>query len=168
MDEDSSLNRLIFAMSSEESSVTGLVIVPTTVVVQGDQQQENALDRPRNGRLRLRRDQWLYESLPDDDDGHDDRTADREKTTNTKSQQHTNVGEAAEGEGGEKGTPSRGGNGEEGNMLDTVLLLCVKGVLAGVQGFWLLQWVLGRLSDVLTKVVEFGLLLLGIQPSTAE
>ncbi|KAH7631604.1 hypothetical protein B0T09DRAFT_397027 [Sordaria sp. MPI-SDFR-AT-0083] len=198
-DEDS-LNRMIFVMSSEESSVAEIVVVPTTVVVQGDQQQQGeAVHRPRrNGRIRLRRDQWLlYESLPDDnnnDDGADDgddndedhfssssnkknEKKTRTKTESQKQQEHVAAAEGKErkeGRQGEKGTPSGVGgssssssSSEEGNnMLDAVLLLCVKGVLAGVQGFWLLQWVLGRLSDVLTKVVEFGLLLLGIQPTT--
>ncbi|CCC10479.1 hypothetical protein SMACR_06654 [Sordaria macrospora] len=197
-DEDS-LNRMIFVMSSEESSVAEIVVVPTTVVVQGDQQQQGeAVHRPRqNGRIRLRRDQWLlYESLPDDnnnDDGADDgddndedhfsssnnkknEKKTRTKTESQKQQEHVAAAEGKERKEerqGEKGTPSGVGgsssssSSEEGNnILDAVLLLCVKGVLAGVQGFWLLQWVLGRLSDVLTKVVEFGLLLLGIQPTT--
>ncbi|KAK1780269.1 hypothetical protein QBC45DRAFT_450193 [Copromyces sp. CBS 386.78] len=155
-DEDS-FNRMIFLMSSEESSVAEMVVVPTAVA---QEQQSEVPHRARHGRLRLRRDQWLYESLPDDD-GHDDGSTEKEKTR-TKSQQPQ---QADIGEGDGKGGSAGGGGGEEGNMFDAVLLLCVQGVLAGVQGFWLLQWVLGRLSDVL---VEFGLLLLGIQPSTTE
>ncbi|KAK3948136.1 hypothetical protein QBC32DRAFT_373798 [Pseudoneurospora amorphoporcata] len=161
-EEEDSFNRMVFLMSSEESSMAEMVVVPTAVA---QEQQSEVPHRARHGRLRLRRDQWLYESLPDDD-GHDDRSTEKEKTR-TKSQQPQ---QADEGEGEGKGKhPSGGGSagrgGEEGNMFDAVLLLCVQGVLAGVQGFWLLQWVLGRLSDVL---VEFGLLLVGIQPSTTE
>lgn len=135
-------------MSSEEGSVAEVVAVPTTAA---QEDQHGAIHRPRNGRLRLRRDQWLYE-LSSDDDGHDDHSSTGdEKKSRTAPQQRA------------KGRPSGGGSGggEEGNMSDGFLFLCVKGVLAGVQGFWLLQWVLGRLSDVLTCVVEFGLFLLG-------
>lgn len=149
-------------MSSEESSVAEAVVLPT--VVQGEQQDE-VLHKVRHGRLQLRRDLWLYESLPDANDGDDRSSIKNEKSRMTKSpQQQEDKGERErKEEGAVKGRPS-GGGGEEGNMFDAVLLLCVKGVLAGVQGFWLLQWVLGGLSDVLTRVVEFGLLLLG-QPT---
>ncbi|KAJ4381970.1 hypothetical protein N0V85_008607 [Neurospora sp. IMI 360204] len=166
--DDDSFDRMIFVMSSEESSVAEAVVLPT--VVQGEQQDE-VLHRVRHGRLRLRRDQWLYESLSDANDGDDHSSIKNEKSRMTKSpqqqqqqqQQQEDEGEReGKEEGAGKGRPSVGG--EEGNMFDAVLLLCVKGVLAGVQGFWLLQWVLGRLSDVLTRVVEFGLLLLG-QPT---
>lgn len=168
-DDDDSLNGMMFVMSSEESSVAELVFFPAAV--QKDQQQEGLVQRVRHGRLRLRQDQWLYESLPDDGDrDNHSSTKDEKQGSRTESQHHQDDegGRQARGKG-EKGTPSGGGNGngngcEEGNTLDAVLLLCVKGVLAGVQGFWLLQWMLGRLSDALTKVVEFGLLLLG-QPT---
>ncbi|KAK3391821.1 hypothetical protein B0T20DRAFT_488798 [Sordaria brevicollis] len=173
-----SLNRMMFVMSSEESSVAEVIMVPSTTLVPGEQHNdEDLVQRVRTGRLRLRRDHWLYESLPDDDETHDDHSSNKdEKTKETESQpQEQDEGRRKERGKGEKGKPSGGGNGNgygngndiEGNILGTVLLLCVKGVLAGVQGFWLLQWVLGRLSDVLTKVVEFGLLLLG-QPTDSS
>ncbi|EAA28477.1 hypothetical protein GE21DRAFT_4547 [Neurospora crassa] len=164
--DDDSLNRMMFIMSSEEGSVAEVVALPTTVA-QGDQHE--AIHRPRNGRLRLRRDQWLYE-LSLDDDGHDDHSSTKDEKKSRTASQQQQQGDEGKGKRNEglraKGRPSGsgGGGGEEGNMFDAFLLLCVKGVLAGVQGFWLLQWVLGRLSDVLTCVVEFGLLLLG-QPS---
>ncbi|KAK3504800.1 hypothetical protein B0T13DRAFT_443908 [Neurospora crassa] len=164
--DDDSLNRMMFIMSSEEGSVAEVVAVPTTVA-QGDQHE--AIHRPRNGRLRLRRDQWLYE-LSSDDDRHDDHSSTKDEKKSRTASQQQQQGDEGKGKRNEglraKGRPSGGGggSGEEGNMFDAFLLLCVQGVLAGVQGFWLLQWVLGRLSDVLTCVVEFGLLLLG-QPT---
>lgn len=153
-------------MSSEEGSVAEVIVVPTTVA---QRDQHGAFHRPRNGRLRLRRDQWLYE-LSSDDDGHDDHSSTTDEKKSRTARQQRQQGDEGKGKRNEglraKGRPSGGGGGgggEEGNMFDA-FLFCIKGVLAGVQGFWLLQWALGRLSDVLTCVVEFGLLLLG-QPS---
>ncbi|KAK3494845.1 uncharacterized protein B0T23DRAFT_427800 [Neurospora hispaniola] len=137
-----SLNRMMFIMSSEEGSVAEVVVVPTTVA---QEDQHGAIHRPRNGRLRLRRDQWLYE-LSSDDDGHDDHSSTKdEKKSRTASQQQPQ-GDEGKGKRNEglraKGRPSGGGGGgeEESNMFDAFLLLCVKGVLAGVQGFWLLHY----------------------------
>lgn len=47
-------------------------------------------------------------------------------------------------------------------MLDAVLLVIVKVVLAGVQGFVVVEWILKKVSEALVWVVELGMLL--IQP----
>ncbi len=49
-----------------------------------------------------------------------------------------------------------------GGILDAVLLLIVRFVLAGVQGAVMLEWLLGKLSEALVWVVELGILL--VQP----
>lgn len=49
-----------------------------------------------------------------------------------------------------------------GGVLDAVLLVIVKVVLAGVQGFVVVEWILKKVSEALVWVVELGMLL--IQP----
>ncbi|KAK3322621.1 hypothetical protein B0H66DRAFT_515225 [Apodospora peruviana] len=71
---------------------------------------------------------------------------------------------------GEVERPEGGGGGSDGgddggNVVDGVLLLVVRFVLAGVQGFVVLQWVLGKFSEGLAWVVELGMLLLGQPPA---
>lgn len=50
-----------------------------------------------------------------------------------------------------------------GGIIDAVLLLIVRGVLAGVQGYAVVEWLLGRISEALVWIVELGLLL--VQPA---
>ncbi|KAK4231586.1 putative vacuolar morphogenesis protein 7 [Podospora fimiseda] len=47
-----------------------------------------------------------------------------------------------------------------GGLIDAVLLLIVRCVLAGVQGYALMEWLLGRISVALVWVVELVMLLL--------
>ena len=49
-----------------------------------------------------------------------------------------------------------------GGVLDAVLLVIVRVVLAGVQGFVVVEWILEKVSEALVWVVELGMLL--IQP----
>lgn len=49
-----------------------------------------------------------------------------------------------------------------GGVMETVLLLLVKFVLAGVQGAVVLEWLLRKVSEALIWLVELGVLL--IQP----
>ncbi|KAK0666890.1 putative vacuolar morphogenesis protein 7 [Cercophora samala] len=46
-----------------------------------------------------------------------------------------------------------------GGIIDAVLLLIVRGVLAGVQGYAVLEWLMGKISAALVWVVEVVLLL---------
>lgn len=50
-----------------------------------------------------------------------------------------------------------------GGIIDAVLLLIVRGVLAGVQGYAVLGWLMGKISAALVWTVELVLLLL-VQP----
>lgn len=50
-----------------------------------------------------------------------------------------------------------------GGVVDTVLLVVVKVVLAGVQGVVILEWILCKVLEALVWTVELGLVL--IQPS---
>ncbi|KAK4114394.1 hypothetical protein N656DRAFT_796861 [Canariomyces notabilis] len=50
-----------------------------------------------------------------------------------------------------------------GGAIDAVFLLIVQVVLAGVQGFAVLEWLLGRVSEALAWAVE--LCILWVQPS---
>ncbi|KAK4169533.1 putative vacuolar morphogenesis protein 7 [Cladorrhinum sp. PSN259] len=53
--------------------------------------------------------------------------------------------------------------GPGGGLIDALLLLIVRCVLAGAQGYALVEWLLGRISVALVWMVELGLLL--VQPS---
>lgn len=48
-------------------------------------------------------------------------------------------------------------------MIDAVLLLIVRCVLAGVEGYAWLEWLLGRVSEGLVWLVELGMLLVAVQ-----
>jgi hypothetical protein len=56
----------------------------------------------------------------------------------------------------EQGT---GGQHEGGGVLDAVLLLMMRTVLAGVQGLIVLEWLVTRITEALVWAVELGLLL---------
>ncbi|KAK4188654.1 putative vacuolar morphogenesis protein 7 [Podospora australis] len=46
-----------------------------------------------------------------------------------------------------------------GGVVDAVLLVIVRCVLAGVEGYTLLEWLLGKISEALVWLVELGMLL---------